>query len=219
MKKQSTLRLRQVIVLLAFALVSLAASSGYAQRTIDVGPDFDPARPDPNYEITRVAEGMVLTNKVSGQSWWLFVEPARKGAKDKKPNIMWLPVSRVDDYAAVAKWLRGNRRRSTERVLQVEVAFAKKQLQIARKEYGSRHPIVVKLADDMKALLKEQNAVKKRNVLLAALKKKLAEEKAGQQKQNASGKMSKDDEEKMDKDSVDKDSSADEDLKIGDLDI
>lgn len=180
-----TNRLTNVISILTLSLVMLAASSVFSQRTIDDQPDFDPSRPDPNYEITRIAEGMVLTNKVSGQSWWLFVEPAKKGSKDSKPNIMWLPVSRADDYGAVAKWLRGNRRPSTERVLQVEVAFAKKQLQLAKKEYGSRHPIVVKLADDVQALLKEEKAVKKRKLVLTALKKKLEEEQADRESKAA----------------------------------
>ena len=180
-----TNRLTNVISILTLSLVMLAASSVFAQRPINEQPEFDPARPDPNYEITRIAEGMVLTNKVSGQSWWLFVEEANKGSNDK-PNIMWLPVSRADDYGAVAKWLRGNRRPSTERVLQVEVAFAKKQLQLAKKEYGSRHPIVVKLADDVQALLKEEKAVKKRKLVLTALKKKLEEERA--EKESKAGK-------------------------------
>ena len=147
--------------LMALTLLVIASVGGFGSQALAQQPiDFDPSRPDPNYEITRIAEGIVLTNKVSGQSWWLFVEPgnpkAKPGTRARLPRTIWLPVSRAEDYGVVAKWLRANRRPSTERVLEAELAFARKQLRMAQNEYGSRHPIVVKLAQDVQALMKEK---------------------------------------------------------------
>ena len=174
---------RTLVTTIAVAGLSVIGSLLFAGLATAQQPiDFDPTRPNPNYEVTRIAEGIVLTNKVSGQSWWLFVEPANSDAKGGpragRPSMIWLPVSRAEDYAAVAKWLRANQRPSTERVLQVEIAFAKKQLRIAQSEYGSRHPTVLKLAQDVQALLKEQEAIAKRKLIVAAVKLKLTEKKS-----------------------------------------
>lgn len=180
----------QIIAVCVFAFLVVS------DRTQAQPPNFNPDRPDPNYTLVKMADGAVLTNKLSGRSWWLFVE---SGGKDKKPKATWLPINRVEDYAAAAKWLRANRRQSTEPVLDIEIAFAKKKLKQAKADYGARHPEVIKIAQDLRALLKEQEIIDKRRELV---------KKARQKKQAAAKKKSEGDNSDSDADDETSDSSS-----------
>jgi hypothetical protein len=110
-------------------------------------PDWNPERPDPAYSVNRVADGAILVHNPTGNSWWLHMETVN----GERPRPTWLPISRVEDYGEVVKWLQSNNSHNA-RLVDVEIAFARAELKEARKNYGTRHPKIIALSQDLRAL-------------------------------------------------------------------
>jgi hypothetical protein len=140
-----------VLKLIAFAFLCSAAAA-------QPQPVWDPKRPDPAYTLSRVAGGAVLVHNSSGDAWWLLIE---EGEKKDKTKATWLPIDRVENYGAVAKWLLAQEKDSTRSLVDVELAFAKSKLKEARNEYGSRHPVIIELTRDVRSLEKVRKAMAK----------------------------------------------------------
>ncbi len=135
-------------------LLSILASTAAAQSQ----PSYNFQRPDPAYTLTQVPDGAVLVHNATGKSWWLLLD---KNQRTNHPKVTWLPITRVEDYGAVAKWLRTQDSVRTRSVVDVEIAFARAQLKEARENYGTRHPTVIKLTQDLMSLEKAKRTSEK----------------------------------------------------------